>query len=113
MSPGDASVRTAFLTRRIDVIGNARLAGLERDLGLQGYDYNVILTTFYLSYILFEIPSNIICKTIGPGWFIPAITVCFGATSIATAFVETMAQAAGVRFVLGEYLSLHLPPEKD
>jgi len=32
-------------------IGNARLAGLEKDLGLKGYDYNILLSCFYISYI--------------------------------------------------------------
>ncbi|KAL1648283.1 hypothetical protein SLS61_006973 [Didymella pomorum] len=35
-------------------IGNARLAGLEKDLGLKGYDYNQVLSVFYISYIIFE-----------------------------------------------------------
>ncbi|KAL0057868.1 hypothetical protein AAF712_015475 [Marasmius tenuissimus] len=82
-------------------IGNARLAGFETDLGLRGYDFNVVLTSFYISYIVFEIPCNILCKMIGPGWFIPMITLLFGAVSVATAFVDNMAQAAGVRFILG------------
>jgi hypothetical protein len=30
--------------------GNARLAGLETDLGLVGYDYNVCLSAFFVSY---------------------------------------------------------------
>lgn len=38
-------------------IGNAKLAGFETDLGLQGYDYNTILSVFYISYILFEVCS--------------------------------------------------------
>lgn len=36
-------------------IGNARLAGFEKDLGLKGYQYNVLLTCFYISYIVFEV----------------------------------------------------------
>ncbi|KAL0059967.1 hypothetical protein AAF712_013263 [Marasmius tenuissimus] len=90
-------------------VGNARLAGLEKDLGLKGYDYNVVLTSFYVSYILFEIPCNILCKKVGPGWFIPTITLFFGAISVATAFVHNKAQAAGVRFVLGLFEAGMLP----
>ncbi|KAF2127773.1 MFS general substrate transporter [Dothidotthia symphoricarpi CBS 119687] len=90
-------------------IGNARLAGFEKDLGLAGYDYNSILSVFYISYILFEIPSNICCKWIGPGWFIPGISLCFGAVSIATAFVHNKAQVSGVRFVLGIFEAGMLP----
>ena len=59
-------------------IGNARLAGLEDDLGLSGYDFNSVNTVFYISYIVFEIPSNILCKIVGPGWYLPGLTILFG-----------------------------------
>lgn len=39
--------------------GNAKLAGFETDLGLEGYDYNAVLSIFFIAYILFEIPSNV------------------------------------------------------
>ncbi|EOA87731.1 uncharacterized protein SETTUDRAFT_130579 [Exserohilum turcica Et28A] len=90
-------------------IGNARLAGLEKDLHLKGHDYNSILSIFYISYILFEIPSNICCKWMGPGWFIPIISLCFGAASIGTAFVHNKAAVSGVRFVLGIFEAGMLP----
>lgn len=83
------------------VQGNARLAGFEKDLHLQGYDYNTVLSIFYISYILFEIPATLCCKIIGPGWFLPATTLGFGICSVGTAFVHTRAQACAVRFCLG------------
>ncbi|KAI0907091.1 MFS transporter [Ustulina deusta] len=90
-------------------IGNARLAGFEKDLGLVGYDYNTVLSIFYISYIVFEIPSNLACKWIGPGWFIPAISLGFGVSSLGTAFVRTKAAACGVRFVLGIFEAGMMP----
>ncbi|KAJ4364516.1 hypothetical protein N0V83_009111 [Neocucurbitaria cava] len=90
-------------------IGNARLAGLEKDLGLTGYDYNAVLSVFYISYIIFEIPSNICCKWIGPGWFIPIISLCFGIASIGTAFVHNIHAISGVRFLLGIFEAGMLP----
>ena len=81
--------------------GNARLAGFEKDLALKGYDYNTVLSVFYISYILFEIPATMCCKLVGPGWFLPATTLGFGICSIGTAFVRTRAQACAVRFLLG------------
>lgn len=48
-------------------IGNASLAGLDKSLGLVGFDYNILLSVFYVSYILFEIPMNWLCKLMGPG----------------------------------------------
>ncbi|KAI1826777.1 MFS general substrate transporter [Xylaria intraflava] len=90
-------------------IGNARLAGLEKDLGLKGYDYNTVLSIFYISYILFEVPSNLACKWIGPGWFLPAITLGFGISSLGTAFVHNRAAACGVRFILGIFEAGMMP----
>lgn len=90
-------------------IGNAKLANLEKDLGLVKYDYNKVLSVFYISYIIFEIPSNILCKIVGPGWFIPAISLGFGICSICTAFVHNIHQISGVRFLLGLFEAGMMP----
>ncbi|KAI8721340.1 MFS domain-containing protein [Fusarium sp. LHS14.1] len=90
-------------------IGNARIAGMDVDLGMKGFDYNVILSMFYVSYIIFELPSNIVCKILGPGWFLPALTVLFGACSIGSGFVKTVPQMMGVRFLLGIFEAGMLP----
>lgn len=90
-------------------IGNARIAGLDKDLGLAGNDYNVILTVFFIPYILLEIPMNAACKRIGPGWFLPAITLGFGTASLCTAFVQNRAQACGVRVLVGIFESGMMP----
>ncbi|KAF2467306.1 putative MFS transporter [Lindgomyces ingoldianus] len=90
-------------------IGNAKIAGLEKDLKLKNYDYNAVLSVFYISYIIFEIPSNICCKWIGPGWFIPAISLGFGICSIGTAFANNIHTISGVRFLLGIFEAGMLP----
>ncbi|OCL14418.1 putative MFS transporter [Glonium stellatum] len=90
-------------------IGNAKLAGLEKDLHMKGYDYNKLLSVFYISYIIFEIPSNMACKWIGPGWFIPSISLGFGICSICTAFVHDIHGASGVRFLLGIFEAGMMP----
>lgn len=81
--------------------GNARLAGFEKDLGLHGYDYNKVLSAFYIGYIVFEMPSTFACKYFGPGWYIPGMTVGFGVFSIVTGFCTTIQNASAVRFLLG------------
>lgn len=77
------------------------MAGFEEDLNLRGNDYNGVLSIFYISYILFEIPSNMACKWLGPGWFLPAITLGFGVCSLACGFVNDIHSVSGVRFLLG------------
>uniref|UniRef100_A0A0B7KFH0 Major facilitator superfamily (MFS) profile domain-containing protein n=1 Tax=Bionectria ochroleuca TaxID=29856 RepID=A0A0B7KFH0_BIOOC len=90
-------------------IGNARIAGLEADLNMKGYDFNICLSVFYISYIIFEIPGNILCKIMGPGWFIPACCLGFGICTICTAFVQSFAALCGLRFVLGIFEAAMLP----
>ncbi|GKT51176.1 putative transporter [Colletotrichum spaethianum] len=90
-------------------IGNARIAGLEKDTGMKGLDYNATLSIFYISYILFEIPANVVCKLMGPGWFLPLTTLLFGICSIGTAFVHTVPQLMGVRFLLGIFEAGMMP----
>ncbi|PHH92085.1 hypothetical protein CDD83_9021 [Cordyceps sp. RAO-2017] len=90
-------------------LGNAKIAGLDKDLGLKGYDYNSVISVFYISYILFEIPCNILCKWMGPGWFLPLTAVLFGLTSLGTAFVRSLPQAMGVRFLLGVFEAGMMP----
>lgn len=41
-------------------IGNAKTGGLERDLGLTSTQYSIVLLVFFVSYVLFEIPSNML-----------------------------------------------------
>jgi tellurite resistance protein TehA-like permease len=53
--------------------------------------------------------SNICCKWMGPGWFIPIISLCFGIASIGTAFVHDIHSICGVRFVLGIFEAGMLP----
>ncbi|KAF5343364.1 hypothetical protein D9756_011621 [Leucocoprinus leucothites] len=73
-------------------IGNARIAGLEKDLGMEGFDFNIALTAFYLSqYIVVEVPSNLVLKRIGSIW-IAYLVIAFGAVSLGSAFMRTYAE---------------------
>lgn len=49
------------------------------------------------------------CKWIGPGWFLPIISLGFGISSLGTAFVQTKSQVMGVRFVLGVFEAGMMP----
>jgi len=76
---------------------------------MHGYDYNTALSVFYITYIVFEIPCNAACKWLGPGWFLPAVTLAFGVTSIATAFVQSFRALCGVRCLLGVFEAGMMP----
>lgn len=76
---------------------------------MSGYQYNACLSIFYISYITFEIPLNMVCKWIGPGWFIPICCIGFGICTIGTAFVNDFSQLCALRFLLGIFEAPMLP----
>lgn len=59
-------------------IGNARIQGLELDLGMKGHDLNVALFIFFVPYILFEVPSNMILKRIKPSTWLSFLMFGWG-----------------------------------
>lgn len=59
-------------------IGNARLQGLEKDLKMKGQDYNVALFVFFIPYILFEVPSNLLIRKIAPSTWLSSIMILWG-----------------------------------
>jgi hypothetical protein len=59
-------------------IGNARLQGLEGDLGMEGHDYNIALFIFFIPYILFELPSNLFLKKLPPSSWLSGIIFFWG-----------------------------------
>jgi hypothetical protein len=69
----------AFLDRTN--IGNAKIQGLTEDLHMEAQDYNVALFVFFIPYILFEVPSNIILKKVAPSTWLSAIMVLWGMCS--------------------------------
>ncbi|KAJ5332394.1 uncharacterized protein N7506_006177 [Penicillium brevicompactum] len=63
-------------------IGNARLQGLEKDLGMEGHDYNIALFIFFIPYILFEVPSNLVLRKVPPSWWLSGIMFLWGISTI-------------------------------
>ncbi|KAG6361209.1 hypothetical protein INS49_009433 [Diaporthe citri] len=43
-------------------IGNAKIEGLDKDLGLSGVQYNICNSIFFVPYVLLEVPSNVLLK---------------------------------------------------
>lgn len=50
-------------------IGNALLFRLPADLHLQKWQTNIALSVFFISYVAFEIPANILLKKVKPHIF--------------------------------------------
>lgn len=57
-------------------IGNAKVLGLTKSIHLTNNQYNLALSIFFVGYVLYETPSNILLKKFSPRWYIPIMTVC-------------------------------------
>ncbi|RDB22580.1 hypothetical protein Hypma_010216 [Hypsizygus marmoreus] len=82
-------------------IGNARIAGLERDAGLVGNQFNAALAVFYATYLLVEVPSNIVLKKMKPNRWIPLLVVLWGIVTTLTALVDNFGGLLAIRLCLG------------
>ncbi|KAF8713763.1 Major Facilitator Superfamily, partial [Rhizoctonia solani] len=59
-------------------IGNARLDGLEKDLGLRGLQFNNALAIFYPFYVISEVPSNMMLKRTRASFWFAFLMVSWG-----------------------------------
>lgn len=59
-------------------IGNAWIQGMREDLKMDGRQYSIALFIFFIPYILFEVPCNLLLKRIAPSWWISGIMLCWG-----------------------------------
>lgn len=81
-------------------IGNARLMGLEGDLRMTGHEYNIALFVFFIPYILFEVPSNILLKKMRPSWWLSGIMFAWGLWSLFCAIDMVVSDADGAVGIL-------------
>src|SRR4030095_2660525 len=72
-------------------VGFARLQ-MVKDLEFSDAQYGFGAGIFYLGYLLFEVPSNLLLQRIGARKTFARIALLWGLTGIATMFVTTPAQ---------------------
>ena len=82
---------------------NISFAALEMkaDLGLGDAVYGLGAGMFFLGYVTFEIPSNLILQRVGARWWIARIMVTWGVLSSCMLFVKTPTSFYLLRFLLG------------
>jgi MFS family permease len=89
-------------------VGFAR-SQMTRDLDLSDAAYGFGAGIFYLGYLLFEIPSNLLLELIGARQTFARITILWGLTSMATMLVKTAGWFYVLRFLLGAFEAGLLP----
>jgi ACS family tartrate transporter-like MFS transporter len=76
-------------------------AGISADLGLNTASYGFAAGIFFLGYVLFEVPSNLILNRVGARRWISRILVSWGVVAALMAIVRTSEQLYGLRLLLG------------
>jgi sugar phosphate permease len=88
----------AFIDR---VNVNHASMSMKRDLGLSDDVYGFGAGIFFVSYFLFEVPSNLIMQRVGPRRWIARIMITWGLISMAMAFAQGPTSFYVLRFLLG------------
>jgi MFS family permease len=70
-------------------------------LNLSNNQYAICLTVFFISYALFEAPSNLLLKRLKPHIWIPIIMTGWGIVMTSMGFVVNFNGLAVSRFFLG------------
>src|SRR5438094_9161783 len=70
-------------------------------LGFSGRTFGLGAGIFFVSYVAFEIPSNLILARVGARVWIARIMITWGLVSSATMFVRSAGEFYAARFLLG------------
>ena len=76
-------------------------AGVSADLGLTTASYGFAAGIFFLGYVLFEIPSNLILERVGARRWISRILLSWGLVAGLMAFMTSAQHFYGLRLLLG------------
>ncbi|KAL3448371.1 major facilitator superfamily domain-containing protein [Aspergillus insuetus] len=82
-------------------IGNAKIEGMDTDLGLVGNQYNIASTIFFVPYIIFEVPSNIILKKVRPSIWLSFLIIAWGTVMTCMGVVKNFQGLVACRVILG------------
>ncbi len=81
-------------------VGFAKLQ-MVGDLGLSESAYGLGASLFFVGYLLFEVPSNVLLERVGARRWFARIMVSWGAVTVALAYTQNAAMFYALRFLLG------------
>nr|XP_019043076.1 hypothetical protein I302_08787 [Kwoniella bestiolae CBS 10118]OCF22006.1 hypothetical protein I302_08787 [Kwoniella bestiolae CBS 10118] len=82
-------------------IGNAKVGGMEKDLHLTSSQYSLVLSIFFVGYLLNEVPCNMILSRSKPSIFLPTVMVLWGGMSVGAKGINSLGGMVAFRMVLG------------
>ncbi|KAK0617691.1 major facilitator superfamily transporter [Immersiella caudata] len=102
-------------------IGNAQTQGFTNDIGCQPDEFNLAVSLFYLTFVLFQPISAGVGGWVGPNHWMPFMMFAWGAVTFAQAFIWGRGSLITARLLIGvfeagfyptavAYLALFYPP---
>ncbi|KJZ78516.1 hypothetical protein HIM_01907 [Hirsutella minnesotensis 3608] len=82
-------------------LGNAQTDGLSKDLGFKDGQYNLVISIFFIPFVLFALPFALLSKKIGPARSLPLMMLAFGSMTLLTAAAHNFGGLFAVRWFLG------------
>ncbi|KAM3445940.1 hypothetical protein NHJ13734_000117 [Beauveria thailandica] len=79
----------------------ANIAGMAKELELTGYRYGIANLVFFVTYIVFQPPSTVLIRAIGPRHHLSTITFLWGVVTLGMGFTKNHSQITALRAVLG------------
>ncbi|CAK7236431.1 hypothetical protein SBRCBS47491_009634 [Sporothrix bragantina] len=90
-------------------LGNAKTAGLEKSLGLGPNQYSIILSVFFIPYVLTAPVLGVLGKKFGPSRVLPLMMFSFGSFTLLAAACQNFGGIMTVRWFLGMSESAFFP----
>ncbi|KAH8781979.1 major facilitator superfamily domain-containing protein [Hyaloscypha finlandica] len=90
-------------------LGNAKTDHMDTDLHFKSNQYNIILSVFYVPYVLGAPPIAMLGKKFGPAIVLPILMACFGSFTLLTVAATNFAGMLVLRLFLGLSESAFFP----
>lgn len=75
----------------------------------RGYGYNLVNMCFFITYILLQPGMIVLCRKIGPRFFLPGICIIWGSVIIGFGFAKNWTTLIPLRLLLGALESGYFP----
>ncbi|KAJ5266623.1 major facilitator superfamily domain-containing protein [Penicillium angulare] len=82
-------------------IANAKVSGMDEDLGLTSNQYSVALVVYFVGYVVFEVPSNLVLGRTRPSIFLPSIMVLWGVLTCLMSVIQSYTHLIVLRILVG------------
>lgn len=80
---------------------NASVAGMKSDFDMTSNQYSLAVLVFFISYLICEVPSNMILNRVRPSMYLPLLAVLWGTVATCMGAARNYKDLIAMRFLLG------------